>query len=88
MDFKAFIAQENRLAQALVSASNPDDIDYLTRLETMLREIKDIPKANPEASTIKGGGKNWNWSTVVDWMPIYGIQLNLGAGATRSSRFH
>ncbi len=40
-----------------------------------------IPKTDSDIAHIKKGGDGWNWSTVVDAMPIYGIQINLNAGS-------
>jgi hypothetical protein len=54
----------------------------------MLRSVKGIPKVEPEKSIIKKGGEGWNWSTAIDSMPIYGIQLNMKAGSSLPAHDH
>ena len=88
MDFESFVKQATILAQGLINSPAPNDIEYLNNLDEMLKRVIDIPKTNPKNSTIKKGGDGWNWSTVVDSMPIYGIQLNMTAGSSLPAHDH
>ncbi|OUS27384.1 hypothetical protein A9Q99_15420 [Gammaproteobacteria bacterium 45_16_T64] len=88
MKFKSFIAESTRLARELVNESDPNDIQYLNRLRVLLGQVEDIPKFNSENAIIKKGGKGWNWCTVADSMPLYGIQLNIASGGSLPTHDH
>ncbi|PCJ17256.1 MAG: hypothetical protein COB04_09065 [Gammaproteobacteria bacterium] len=88
MKFDSFVSHAGELAEQLINSSAPDDIAYLQKLQASLRTVVDIPKQRAESDTLKNGGASWTWSTVVDAMPLYGIQLNLTAGAALPTHDH